>query len=48
MTMKRMTKQYISALKTNMTSFDFRLKMIDETRNYILEEIKHNDLEWKT
>ena len=44
MTMKRMTKQYISALKTNITSFDFRLKMIDETRNHILEEIKHNDL----
>ena len=27
-----------------MTSFDFRLKMIDETTNALLEEIKHNDL----
>ena len=35
---------YISTLKTNMTSLDFRLKNIDETRNYLLEEIKHNDL----
>ena len=25
-------------------SFEFRLKNIDETRNYLLEEIKHNDL----
>ena len=25
-------------------SFDFRLKRIDETKNYILEEIKYNDL----
>ena len=25
-----------------MTSLDFRLKKIDETRNYNLQEIKHN------
>ena len=27
-----------------MTSLDFILKKIDETRNYNLEEIKHNNL----
>ena len=27
-----------------MVSVDFKLKKIDEKRNYILEEIKHNDL----
>ena len=27
-----------------MTSHDFRLKKIDETRNHLLEEIKDNDL----
>ena len=27
-----------------MSSPDFRLKKIDETRNYILEEIKYNNL----
>ena len=27
-----------------MWSLEFRLKKIDETRNYLLEEIKHNDL----
>ena len=25
-------------------SLDFRLKEIDETRNYFLDEIKHNEL----
>ena len=25
-------------------SFQFRLRKIDETRNYLLDEIKHNDL----
>ena len=25
-------------------SLEFRLKTIDKTRNYLLEEIKHNDL----
>ena len=27
-----------------MTRLDFRFKNIDETRNYLLEETKHNDL----
>ena len=27
-----------------MSSLDFRLKKIDETRNYLLDEINHNDL----
>ena len=27
-----------------MSSLVFRLKIIDETRNYLIEEIKHNDL----
>ena len=27
-----------------MSSLEFRLRKIDETRNYILDEIKHNDL----
>ena len=26
-----------------MTSFDFRQKNINETKNYILDEIKHNN-----
>ena len=25
-------------------SLDFRLRKVDETRNYLLEEIKHNGL----
>ena len=44
MTVKRMTKKYISILKTNTSldsSLQFRLKKIDETRNYVLDEIKH-------
>ena len=40
-----MTRQYISTLTTRMAkenvSLDFRLH---ETRNYLLDEIKHNDL----
>ena len=43
-TVKKMTKQYISALRTNMSSLEFRLKKIDETRNVILKETKHKDL----
>ena len=39
-----MTKRYISALKTNITSLKFRLKKIDETRNYHLDEIKHKSV----
>ena len=27
-----------------MTSIEFRLKKTDETKNYFLEEIKHNQL----
>ena len=26
------------------TSLEFRLRKIDKTRNYLLDEIKHNDL----
>ena len=26
------------------SSLEFRLRKIDETRNYLLDEIKHNDL----
>ena len=36
-----------SILKINMVeeaSLEFRLRKIDETRNYLLDEIKHNDL----
>ena len=25
-------------------SFQFRIRKIDETRNYLLDEMKHNDL----
>ena len=42
-----MIQEYISVLKTNMiaeASLEFRLRKIDETRNYLLDEIKHNDL----
>ena len=38
---------YISILKINMAeeaSLEFRLRTTDETRNYLLDEIKHNDL----
>ena len=31
-------------LWTNMSSLQFSLKKVDETRNYLLEEIKDNDL----
>ena len=39
-----MTKQYINILRINMSSLQFTLKKIDETRNYLLDEIKHNNL----
>ena len=42
-----MTKWYISILKikkTEKASQEFRLRKIDETRNYLSDEIKHNDL----
>ena len=29
---------------TEGASLEFRLRKFDETRNYLLEEIKHNDL----
>ena len=43
-TIKRMAKQYISILKINMTkaSIEFRGRKIDETRNYLLDEKKHD------
>ena len=47
MTIKRITKQYIGILNVNMVeeaSLEFRLRKIDETRNYLLDEIKNNDL----
>ena len=34
----------IYILRTNMSRLEFRLRKIDETRNYLLVEIKHNDL----
>ena len=40
--MKRITKEYISILRRN--SLEFRLKKVNETRNYLIEKIKHNDL----
>ena len=43
---KKMTKKYISTLKINMVqeaSLEFRLRETDETGNYLLNEIKHND-----
>ena len=42
-----MTKEYISIITINMVeeeSVEFRLREIDETRNYLLDEIKHNNL----
>ena len=38
-----MTK-YISILRINISSLEFRLRKINETRNYLLDEINHNDL----
>ena len=31
-------------LRVHMSNLEFRLKKIDESRNYLLEERKHNDL----
>ena len=42
-----MTKLYKSILKINMAEeayVEFRLRKIDEARNYLLDEIKYNDL----
>ena len=47
MIIKRMTKEYISIITMNMVeeeSVEFRLREIDETRNYLLDKIKHNNL----
>ena len=44
MTIKTTTKWYISILMTNIWSLEFRLKKIDETKNYLLDEIKHRAL----
>ena len=38
-----MEKQYISMLKINMVE-EFRLRKIDETRDYLLDGIKYNGL----
>ena len=47
MNIRRIKRQYISIFKTNKAkedaSLNFRLK-IDETTNYLSEEIKHNEL----
>ena len=40
-------RKYTSILKTNIVekaSLEFRLRTIDETRNYLLDKIKDNDL----
>ena len=42
MTIKIIRKENIRILKTKETNLKFRLKKIDETRNYLLEEIKYN------
>ena len=47
MTIKRIKKQYINILKTNTaegSGLEFRLRKIDEIKNYLSEEIKSNDL----
>ena len=44
MAIKRMTKQYKTILRINMSSLEFISKKINETRKYILEKINHNDL----
>ena len=45
---KKNGQKIYSTVKTNMVkengSLDFRLKKINETRNYLLDEIKHDDL----
>ena len=41
---KRMAGEYISKLKTNITSVQFKLKEIDQTKNHLLKELKHNNL----
>ena len=40
---KRMAGEYISKLKTNITSVQFKLKEIDQAKNHLLKELKHNN-----
>ena len=46
MTIKWTTKEYIIIFKNMVqeASLEFRLRKIDETWNYLLDEIKYNDL----
>ena len=47
MTIKRMTKWYVSILKIDMVaeeSLEYRLRKTDETRIYLLDQVKQNDL----
>ena len=39
-----MTRQYISNFKHKMSSLEFILKKIDDTRIHLLNKIKHKDL----
>ena len=39
-----MVKEYVSVLRRNMLSLEFTLKSMDETRNYLLDKIKDNNL----
>ena len=41
---KKNDKIKYKSFKNKMSSLKFRLQKIDETRNYLLEETKHNDL----
>ena len=43
MTIKRMAEQYVNILRVHMSEeakLEFRLRKIDERRNYVLDEIK--------
>ena len=47
MTIQRFAKWYINISKINMTEeagLEFRLRKIDEIKNYILDELNHSDL----
>ena len=39
-----MAGEYISTLKINITSVQFKLKEIDQAKNHLLKELKHNNL----
>ena len=50
MTIKRMTKWYVIILKIDMVaeeSLEYRLRKTDETRIYLLDQVKQNDLRSK-